>query len=216
MDNIQRLNEIEHEKWLESEMKIEKEWQIQKQRLEEQAKKKEAERRRIQEEFQAEQKRIAQMKEEKSRLIEEEKRRQIELENRILEFTLGIGEMPAELMVEAETNPGKELCSFFSKMAVCRFGNKCLKNHKRPGISKILLIHSFFTDIRLDQNVATEYGNDLALEHDERGLVEHFNEFFTDVVPEFEHFGSIKCFVASANYDAHHRGNVMIEYTSER
>lgn len=216
MDNIERLNEIEHEKWIESEMRIEKKWQIQKQKLEEQAKKKEAERRRIQEEFEAEQKRIAQVKEEKKRLIEEEKQRQVEFENRIKAYIDGIGEMPTELMGEAETNPGKEPCLFFMKMAVCRFGNKCLRNHKRPKISKILLIPSFFTDIRLDQSVATEYGNDLALEHDDGGLFENFHDFFADVVPEFEHFGCIKSFVASANFEAHHRGNVMIEYTSER
>lgn len=216
LDKIERLNKIQHELWLESELRVEREWAIKKSRLEEQAKKKEKERKRIQEEFEAEQKRIAKAEEEKKRLIDEEKRRQIDFERRIHEFIEGIGEIPSELLIEAESNPCKEICHFFMKKAACRFGNKCLRNHKRPRISKILLMSTFFNSIHLEQSKATEYGNDLTLEYDENELNTNFREFFADVVPEFERYGSVKHFVVCANYEAHLRGNVLVEYSSER
>lgn len=216
LQNIERMNEIENEKWIESECRIEKEWQIQKRKLEDQAKKKEEERQRIQAEFEAEQKRIAQAKEEKERRIEEEKERQIDLEMRIQAFIVGIGDLPPEMTVDANTNPGKELCQYFTRMATCRYGYNCIWNHQRPKISKVLLIQSFFTNIYLDQNKSTEYGNDLTLEIDEIELYQSFKEFFIDVVQEFETFGSIKYFVVSTNFEPHLRGHVLVEYTSER
>lgn len=216
LDNIEQLNKIEHEKWIESELKVEREWAIQKCKLEEQAKKKEAERKRIQEEFEAEQKRIAVVEEEKKRLIEEEKQRQIDLERRIRAYIDGVGEVPPELLIDAETNPAKEMCQFFLKTAACRFGNKCLRNHKRPRLSKVLLMPAFFTNIHLDQSEATEYGNDLTLEYDENELITSFHRFFEDVVPEFENFGCIKHFVSCTNYEPHLRGHVLVEFTSQR
>lgn len=216
LHNIEQMNEIEQEKWIESELRVERQWQIQKRKLEEQAKKKEEERQRIQAEFEAEQRRIEQIKEEKQRRIEEEKQRHIDLEMRIQAYIDGIGDQPPELLVDAETNPGKELCQYFMRMAACRFGHSCIKNHQRPKIGNLLLIQSFFTSIQLDQNKSTEYGNDLTLEYDEIELCEKFNEFFVDVVEEFEQFGCIRYFVVSNNYEPHLRGHVFIEYTSQR
>lgn len=210
------MNDIEHEKWLEYERKIEIEWQIHQRKLEQQAKKKEKERRRIQDEYETEQKRIAHATEEKQRRIEVEKQRQIDLERRIQAFADGIGNMPPELATFAETNPAKELCKFFPKMGVCRYGHKCIWNHRRPKISKILLMPAFFVDIQLDQSDATEYGNDLALEHDDNELVDNFHAFFADIVPEFEQFGCIKHVVVCSNSESHLRGTVFIEYISER
>lgn len=216
LQNIEQMNEIENEKWIESELRIEREWQVKKRKLEEQAKKKEEERQRIQAEFEAEQRRLAQAKEDKERRIEEERQRQIDLELRIQIYIEGLGDQPPELLVDAETNPSKELCQYFVKMASCRFGHNCIRNHQRPKISKLLLIQSFFTNIRLEQNKSTEYGNDLTLEYDETDLYESFKGFFVDVVQEFENFGCIRYFVVSANYEPHLRGHVFVEYTSER
>ncbi|XP_055304850.1 U2 small nuclear ribonucleoprotein auxiliary factor 35 kDa subunit-related protein 2 [Sitodiplosis mosellana] len=216
LQNIERINEIEHEKWMKSEWRIEKEWQIQKSKLEEQARRKEEERQRIQAEFEAEQKQIAEAKQEKEQRIEEEKQRQIDLEMRIQAYVEGVGDQPPELLVNAETNPGKEPCQYFAKMASCRFGNNCIWNHQRSNISKVLHIQSFFSNIHLEQSTTTEYGNDLTLEYDETELNENFREFFIDVVQEFEHFGCIRYFVVSTNYNPHLRGQVFVEYTSER
>ena len=214
--NIELMNDIEHEKWIKSEWRIEREWQIQKRKLEEQAKKKEEERQRIQAEFEAEQNRITEAKEEKERRIEEENQRKIDLEMRIEAYVQGVGDQPPELLVNAETNPGKGLCQYFVKMASCRYGHTCVWNHQRPLISKVLHIQSFFSNIHLELNKTTEYGNDLTLECDETELYEKFKEFFVDVVQEFEHFGCIRYFVVSTNYEPHLRGQVFVEYTSER
>lgn len=216
LNNIERMNEIEHEKWIESELRIEREWQIQKRKLEEQAKKKEEERQRIQAEFEAEQQRITKVKEERERRSEEEKQRQIDLEMRIIAYIGDMGDQPPELLVDAETNPGKEPCQYFVKMASCRYGHQCIWNHQVPKISNVLLIQSFFSNIHLEQNKITEYGNDLSLECDEPELYENFKEFFIDVVQEFEYFGCIRYFVVSRNCESHLRGHVLVEYTSER
>lgn len=214
--NIELMNDIEHEKWIKSEWRIEREWQMQKCKLEEQAKKKEKERQRIQAEFEAEQKRITEAKEEKERRIEEENQRKIDLEMRIEAYVQGVGDQPPELLVNAETNPGKGLCQYFAKMASCRYGHTCVWNHQRPLISNVLHIQSFFSNIHLEQNKTTEYGNDLTLECDETELYENFKEFFIDAVNEFENFGCIRYFVVSTNYEPHLRGQVFVEYTSER
>lgn len=216
LDRINHLNEIEHDKWIESERRIEKIWKKQQCKLEEQAKKLEEERRRIQEEFEAEQKRIADAAEEKRRVIWEQQQRQIDLENRIQAFIEGVGGVPSELMVEAETNPNKVLCTFFERTASCRFGHKCIKNHKRQKLSKILVMPAFFNNIHFEQSRETEYGSDITLEHDEIELYENFKEFFDDVIPEFEQFGHIEHFVVCNNYEPHLRGHVFVEYTSER
>lgn len=210
------MNEIEHNKWLESEIQIEQKWKEQQLKIEEQTRKAEEERRRIQNEFEAQQKRIEQAIEEKKRLLEEQREREIDLDRRIQAFIDGVDEMPPELLVEAETNPGKGLCPFFANTATCRFGNKCMHNHKRQKIGKILQVPAFFSNICLDQNKDTEYGSDLVLEHDEKEIYENFAEFFVDVVPEFERFGEILHFVACKNSAAHLRGYVYIEYSTEK
>lgn len=216
LDNIRQMNEIEHNKWLESEMKIERRWKEYQLKIEEQTKKAEEERRRIKDEFEAQQKRVEKALEEKKRLLEEQREREIDLECRIQAFIDGIDEMPPELLVEAETNPGKGLCPFFTNTATCRFGNKCIHNHKRQKIGKILQIPAFFNNISLDQNKNTEYGSDLVLEHDEKDLYENFKEFFVDVVPEFERFGEVQHFVTCKHVAAHLRGYVFVEYSTER
>lgn len=216
LENIERLNDIEHDKWIESERRIERLWKIKQLKLEEQAKKREEERRLIQEEFEAEQKRIKQKAFEKRCLIEEEKLRHADLERRIQAYIDGCGEIPPELFEVAETNPGKEPCPFFEKSATCRFGNKCMRNHRKQKISKMLFIPGFFTNIRLDQSKSTEYGNDLTLEFDEKELIKDFKEFFIDAVPEFEKFGCLKHFAVCSNYEPHFRGLVFVEYDTER
>lgn len=216
LENIKRMNEIEHQKWIESEIQVELRWKEQRLRIEEHTKRVEVERRRIQEEFESEQKRVDQAIEQKRRLIEEQRQREIDLENRIQAYLDDAIEMPAELMVEAETNPGKELCTYFAKTGSCRFGNKCAKNHKRYKIGKILMIPAFFNNIYLEQTKETEYGTDMALEHDEAELYESFQQFFVDVVPEFENFGHIEHFVVCRNFEPHLRGHVYVEYSTER
>lgn len=216
LEEIQRINEIENEKWIQCEIRVNKEWQEKKLKLEEQARKREIERQRIQNEFEQKQKRIADAIEEKKRRAAEEKRLHADLQQKIQEYINCDGDVPIELLQNAETNPGKEICTFFMKTATCRFGNKCVRNHIRPRISKVLMIPAFFTNIYLGQNKTTEYGSDATLEMDEKELYDDFKEFFSDVLIEFQKIGRISHFVVCHNYEPYLRGNVYIEYSNER
>lgn len=216
LENIEQMNKIEHNKWIEYEKQVELKWNEQKLKIEEHTKKVEAERRRIQEEFENEQKRVAQAVELKKQLIEEQRQREIDLERRIQAYIDGMDDKPPELLDEAETNPGKEQCPIFMKTSSCRFGNKCIRNHKRPKISRILMLPAFFINFCLDQSKETEYGNDISLEHDENDLNTDFNEFFADVIPEFENLGQILNFLVCKNTGPQLRGYVFVEYDSER
>lgn len=216
LDTINRSNETEVEKWMESELRIEKKWREQQLKQQEHDRKREAERKRIQDEFEAKQKRITEAIEAKKRRVEEERQLHVDLQQRIQEFIDCDGHVPIELLTNAETNPSKEICPFFAKAATCRFGNKCARNHVRPGISRILLISAFFNSIHLELSKATEYGSDSTLECDENELFQEFKEFFRDVLLEFQKFGCIDNFVVCQNYEPHLRGNVYIEYSTER
>lgn len=195
---------------------MEKRWQEEQRRREDIRKTKEAERKRIQDEFEAEQKRIAQVAEEKLRREEEMMQMQEDLQRRIQEFVNSDGEMPPELHELAETNPGKELCTYFNKNGACRFGNKCSKNHIRPKISTTLFVPGFFSNIHLEHSRATEYGNDLTLEFEEYELYKAYQEFFEDIAPEFQKYGRVEHLVTCQNYEPHYRGNVYVEYSNER
>lgn len=48
-------------------------------------------------------------------------------------------EPPPELMVCRETKIDCDLCPFFNKTACCRFGDQCSRNHRYPGISKVII-----------------------------------------------------------------------------
>lgn len=50
------------------------------------------------------------------------------------------------------------------------------------------------------------------LMYDESEIVNHFTEFYNDVLPEMRRFGEIIQFKVCRNYAAHLRGNVYIQY----
>lgn len=216
LDAIRQSNEIENIKWEEAELRIEEKWRKQQLKQKEFDRICEAERKHIQDEFEAEQKRVNDAIEAKKRHAEEEQRLRADLHQRIQEFINCDGSVPFELLTNAETNPTKEICPYFAKAATCRFGHKCVRNHIRPGISNVLLIPSFFNSIHLELSKTTEYGSNLTLECDDTDLVDEFREFFRDVLLEFQKFGCIEYFVVCQNYAPHLRGNVYVEYSTER
>lgn len=135
---------------------------------------------------------------------------------KIDEYINGRGSLPIELTGTNDTNPGRPVCPFFAKTATCRFGDNCSRNHGRPQVSSILLVSHFFTHIRLDHCKPTEYGSDLLLEFEDDELYRTFVEFFNDVVPEFEKFGTIEQFRVCYNQELHLRGHVFIEFKRQR
>lgn len=210
-------NQSEHEKWLRYEEKYRKQWLKQQRKIENIEKAKHAERKKINEEFLAQQKCVEKLKRDKEEQEWQHNRQRELLEHSINNYITGVAiDLPIELYQIAESNPGKSICGFFKSTATCRFGNKCVKNHSRPKISKILLISKFFTHICLDQCKKTEYGGDFQLEFEESEIYQKFVEFYDDVIPEFEKFGLLKYVAVCNNSEAHLRGNVYIEFVTQR
>lgn len=124
---------------------------------------------------------------------------------------------PKRLEYCVESRPGEKSCDFFDKTNCCRFGAACSFNHKRPLLSKILIIKHFFQHPLLEQQEQEEYAKcDSELEFSERDLRDAYDEFCEDVWPVLEEFGCIVNFRAVRNVYAHLRGHVFVEYEEKR
>lgn len=167
-------------------------------------------------EFQDGQQRKEDARQERLRVAEEKRRLHELLVHKIDEYIRGAGPQPEELKAPIDSNPSKELCSFFTKTASCRFGVKCTRNHRRPGISRLVLIQNLFEHVRLEQQAKPTYSQDLLVEYDDGNLQQIFVEFFDDVLPELEKFGRITQLRVCRNQEAHLRGNVFVEFETER
>lgn len=210
------LREETHRKWQEYDNLVQEQWKIKQQKLAKIAEAQEQERLRIRAEFDANKERLRKLKEEKLRLAEEKLEQHKRLADAIDRYINGSGDLPDELKIIAESNPGKAMCPFFEKTSTCRYGMKCSRNHCRPSISRLLLIPNFFTHIRLDQSKHTEYGSDFSLEIDDSELYRDFNEFFNDVEPELTTFGRIVNFCVCSNQEPHLRGHTYVEFDDQR
>ncbi|XP_044748141.1 U2 small nuclear ribonucleoprotein auxiliary factor 35 kDa subunit-related protein 1 [Coccinella septempunctata] len=209
-----RIHDEQEANWLEREKIAQKEWRELQNKLELLKKERAIQNARIREEWEQEKKKLKEAEDAKKREIEEELKRQEKLQEEINHFIEFGGSIPEHLKIDLQTNPGKIVCPFFNKTSTCRFGDVCSRNHIRPGISKILLIPNFYSHYSLVQT-ENEHGNS-ALEYENSELFAHFKEFFLDIVPEMEKFGEIKQIVVCCNAEVHLRGNVYVEYCSER
>jgi len=54
---------------------------------------------------------------------------------------------------------------------------------------------------------------DISLEYDEEDFYQHFKEFYSDTLPEFDAVGHVVQFKVCCNYEQHLRGNVYVQYT---
>lgn len=214
---IERQNEIENELWLRYDRHVMRRWAENQRKIAETQRLKDEEKARIAEEFEKEQQRLADIESIARRAVENQQMLESILIGRIMDYINADGPLPSELLEHQELNPLKPPCPFYDKIGTCRFGLRCARNHKRPRISCILLISEFFTNIRLNNTgKASEYGDDIGIEFDEDELYHDFEEFFDDVVPEFEKFGTISQFRVCQNVVKHLRGNVYIEYKNQR
>lgn len=96
-----------------------------------------------------------------------------------------------------------------------RYGDACSRNHQKVGLSKVILIPGFYSHYSLENN-RDDRDNDYHLEYDRAELKQHFEEFYKDVVPELESFGKIKTLKFCKNSEPHLRGNLYVEYNTER
>ncbi|KAL1513196.1 hypothetical protein ABEB36_002637 [Hypothenemus hampei] len=166
-------------------------------------------------EWEQEQQRLKEIQLAKEKELEEKRLQQEKREKELLDFLDQGGHTPEHLKTILETNPGKDVCPFFQKVSACRFFEACSRNHIRPGISKIILIPGFFSDISL-QMKENEHGSDSSLEFEQEDIYQHYLEFFTDVILELEKCGSIRSFAVCCNHEVHLRGNVYVQYQTTR
>ncbi|XP_043248307.1 U2 small nuclear ribonucleoprotein auxiliary factor 35 kDa subunit-related protein 1 [Colletes gigas] len=207
---------IEREKlWLEEEVKAQKEWQILQERKQKARQQQLEQEMKIRQEFEAKQEAIRKKQEEEKRKREEDIRKREQLLKEIDDYIDNGIKTPEALREVINSQPGKELCPFFTKTGACRYGDTCSRNHRRVCLSKVILVPGFYTHFSLEKNSA-EYDTDVALEFESSETRQHFREFYKDVVPELESFGRIKTLKYCCNTEVHLRGNLYVEYYTER
>lgn len=200
--------ELDEELWLRRELLAQKLFREQKAKQEAIEKARKAVRDKIQKEFEEREKKYQAKIDEKKRLEEEAQNEWEIVQEQLTNFLENNGPVPKKLLVEVESNPGKEECIFFTKTNCCRHEIQCQRNHKRPQISRILLLKHFFSHISLEK--------DFGLEFTFRDILKEYHKFFEDIVEELEKFGDILNVRTCANVGNHIRGNVFVEFISLR
>ena len=120
---------------------------------------------------------------------------------------------PEQMRTFNETQPRKEICPFFAKTGACRYGDVCSRNHQKPLLSTKICVPGFYSHYSLERHRG-DY--DDKYEYESREVRNHFRDFYTDVVPELEKFGKIRTLQYCKNSEPHLRGNLYIEYETER
>ncbi|KAL3846914.1 hypothetical protein ACJMK2_017862 [Sinanodonta woodiana] len=109
-----------------------------------------------------------------------------------------------------------ETCLFFSRTGACRFAERCSRGHPYPEVSRTLMFPGMYNHFELQQGLMEEYDLDIVLEYEDSEIYNNFKEFYEDVLPEFKKFGRVVQFKVSSNYEPHLRGNVYVQYRTER
>ncbi|KAK7585867.1 hypothetical protein V9T40_000046 [Parthenolecanium corni] len=214
----ERIRVEKHRLWLLEEEAARERWLKQQQRLERLKAEKAKQELLIREEWEREQRKLELEAAKREEERENRKREQTELLNRIEMYVLGETEnLPSSARTATETQPGCEPCPFFSKVAACRFRDACSRNHLKPSVSRTLVIPNFYSHFRMEHvSRNNEYDTDLGLEYDDREIYDHFLEFYDDVLSELKKFGTVTQFKVCCNEEPHLRGNVYVQYQSER
>ncbi|XP_058805525.1 U2 small nuclear ribonucleoprotein auxiliary factor 35 kDa subunit-related protein 2 [Phymastichus coffea] len=199
--------------WLEAEVKAQKEWAILQERKAKAREVQLAQEEIIRKEFEAMQENSRKKKEAERRRRDEQKKLFERMKKEIDAYIDDGSRTPKVFRTLSETQPGKEICPFFTKTGACRYGDICSRNHQRPGLSTVILVPNFYTHYSLERH---SYHSDDRLEYDHRETRNHFRDFYFDVVPELEKFGKIKTLQYCKNTEAHLRGNLYVEYYTER
>lgn len=135
----------EHALWLDREREARVAFEKLRKKREEEQRKQDEERERIRKEFEELERKAREAKEEKQRLLEELRRRQLERERLLAEYLAGIDDHLEGLCQMVDTRTGANVCGFFGKIGVCRYGIRCSSNHPTPGLSQVcsLIIVNF-------------------------------------------------------------------------
>ncbi|XP_065218398.1 U2 small nuclear ribonucleoprotein auxiliary factor 35 kDa subunit-related protein 2 isoform X1 [Planococcus citri] len=214
----ERIRKEQNDLWLENERLAKERWEEQQIKLERIKAEKLKQELKMKEEWERTQQKIKEKNELAKKEQERKKQEQAILMDRIEKYVTGDYEtLPSSALTFSETQPGAQECPFFSKVAACRFRDSCSRNHIRPSISKTLLFPGFYSNFRIEHvNQSTEYDTDVGLEFEEKEIYQHFLEFYHDVLAEIKSFGTVVQFKVCSNEEPHLRGNVYVQYGSER
>lgn len=181
---------------------------------------KQAERLRIQTEFEARERRKTEQRLERIRIANEKLQRFENLQLAIEDCLLNGAPLPDELLTKfEESNVDRELCRMFAKTGACRFGSKCTRNHRVPAVSRLLLVPGFFVHVlqATDGKASTP---PVAVDLDdcisEGRWQQSYVDFFCDWLPEMERLGRVTQFRVCRNRSAHLAGNLLVEFADER
>uniref|UniRef100_A0A023F5C1 Putative u2 snrnp splicing factor small subunit n=1 Tax=Triatoma infestans TaxID=30076 RepID=A0A023F5C1_TRIIF len=212
-----RVREEREKKWIEDEKLAQEKWKTEQEIIKKAVLKRARQEKLIREEWEREQKKMEEEKEKKWLEEENSKKKREMLIAQIDEYMKGEREdLPEELTVASETQPGKPVCPFFAKTGTCKYKNECSRNHIRPGISKTLLFPGFYSHFSLDGAKHTEYDTDVSLEYEYSETYKHFVEFYNDIKYELDKYGKLTQLKVCLNTASHLRGNVYVSYSTER
>ncbi|KAI1241588.1 U2 small nuclear ribonucleoprotein auxiliary factor 35 kDa subunit-related protein 2, partial [Lamprotornis superbus] len=193
-----------HEQWLLREEKAQEEFKLKKEKEEAARKRQEEEERKIKEEWEEQQRKEREVAQQK-----QQEKRERELENAVSWHN---PEPPENLGTEKD----RANCPFYIKTGSCRFGDRCSRKHNYPTSSKTLLVRGMFITFGMEQCRRDDYDTDASLEYSDEETYQQFLEFYEDVLPEFQNVGKVVQFKVSCNYEPHLRGNVYVQYQSEK
>lgn len=216
LNENERIDIIEHNKWVEREYRAIEEWELLQKKLNKIKHDKAQKEFLIKLEWEKEQKKIKEIEEKKKKEEELCEKMNAKFIEEIEMYINGHGPMPKSINVSTSTRPDQPLCPFFTKVAACRFRDNCSRNHIRPGISNTLLIPGFYKNFELNMRYEREFDIDISLECDEKEAYDKFYEFFDDILVELESYGQIIELNVCRNQEMHLMGNVYIQYRSKR
>ncbi|XP_053792118.1 U2 small nuclear ribonucleoprotein auxiliary factor 35 kDa subunit-related protein 2 isoform X3 [Vidua chalybeata] len=193
-----------HEQWLLREEKAQEEFKLKKEKEEAARKRQEEEERKIKEEWEEQQRKEREVAQQK-----QQEKRERELEN-------GVSWHNPEPPENLGTEKDRANCPFYIKTGSCRFGDRCSRKHNYPTSSKTLLVRGMFITFGMEQCRRDDYDTDASLEYSDEETYQQFLEFYEDVLPEFQNVGKVVQFKVSCNYEPHLRGNVYVQYQSEK
>ena len=110
------------------------------------------------------------------------------------------------------TATDKVNCAFYSKIGVCRHGERCSRLHNKPTFSQTVGITNLY--LKLQNRALTADGFHIILSNEE--VQEHYDEFFEEVFTELEDkYGEIEEMNVCDNVGEHLVGNVYVKFCHE-
>ncbi|XP_051967498.1 U2 small nuclear ribonucleoprotein auxiliary factor 35 kDa subunit-related protein 2 [Xyrauchen texanus] len=216
-DNAEEESERLHQEWMERERIAQEEFRLKSEREEAVQKRKEEEEMRIREEWEEQQKKEKEEREQK----EQKKREREEAVQKILDQAesqlenSGPWKNP-DAPKDHGTEKDKANCPFFLKTGACRFGDRCSRKHDHPTCSTTMMVRGMFVTFGMSQSRRDDYDTDASLEYSEEEVHQQFLDFYEDVLPEFKNAGRVVQFKVSCNFEPHLRGNVYVQYDTEK